>query len=332
MKNKWRSLLLILLAFLLVACGKQRQLEHPDEAEENMTVVGFVQIGSESLWRSANTESIQSALSKEAGYFLVYKNARQKQENQIKAIREFISQRVDYIIFSPCEETGWENVLQEAKSAGIPVLLIDRKIETGDDSLYTTWIGSNMVEEGKKAAQWLEQHQMDYFQENEKIHIAVLTGTEGATATIDRMQGFREIQSQHPEWEMIEEVSGDFTTAKGYEVMKQLLKVHRQIDVVLSLNDDMTFGAISAIEEVGMTTGDEGDIKVISFDATRQGLEYVAEGKINVNIECNPNQGEEVKKVIQQIESGFYIFKNYYIEEEVFTKENVDEALPNRTY
>ena len=124
---------------------------------DNLVVVGFSQIGSESVWRTAHTASIQAALTKENGYFLIFDNARQKQENQIKALRSFISQRVDYIVFSPVTESGWDTVLEEAKEAGIPVILMDRMVEVEDASLYNTWIGPHTEEEGRKDGRWLDE-------------------------------------------------------------------------------------------------------------------------------------------------------------------------------
>lgn len=303
-----------------------------EDPRDNVTVVGFAQVGSESVWRGANTASIQSALSQENGYFLIYKNARQKQENQIKMIREFISQRVDYIVFSPVSETGWENVLQEAKSAGIPVILVDRKVDVTDENLFTTWIGSDMNLEGQKAGLWLEEEQATSNPKNDPINIVVLKGTEGSTATIGRTEGFHDIAAKHPNWNILEETSADFTTAKGKEVMKNMLLKYPKIDVVISQNDDMTFGVLDAIEESDRTVGVEGEMKLISFDATKEGLMLVKNGKVNLNIECNPYQGEYVDRIIQQVERGFTIFKHYYVDEEIYTIDNVDLAISNRTY
>lgn len=343
MKQRIRKLCMgvsLLLSLCLAGCGMFSPLDggavkEPDSTSlesDGLIVVGFAQIGSESVWRTANTASIQKALSKENGYFLLYKNARQKQENQIKAIREFISQRVDYIVFSPASETGWENVLQEAKTAGIPVILVDRKVDVSDESLYTSWIGSDMQEEGRKAGLWLEEEQRLSNPEEKELNIVVLKGTEGATATIGRTKGFHEIADKHPNWKILEETSADFTTAKGEEVMEKMLKKYPKIDVVISQNDDMTFGAIHAIENAGKTVGVDGDIKMVSFDATKAGLILTWDGQINLNIECNPYQGEYVQKIIRDMENGFYVLKQNYVEESVFTQDNVADALQKRTY
>lgn len=301
-----------------------------DPETKDLIIVGFSQLGSESGWRTTHTTSVQNALTKDAGYFLIFSNARQMQENQIKAIRSFISQRVDYIIFAPVIEDGWDTVLQEAKDAGIPVIAIDRMVNVEDDSLYTAWIGTDALEEGKKAGKWLEQYLGENKKEDEAVNIVVLQGTIGSTAEIGRTKGFEEIAGQHNNWRILESVSGEFTANKGKEVMQKILYRYPDIDVLVSQNDDMTMGAIEAMQEAGVSFGERGQVTVISFDATRDALELVAEGKINVDIECNPIQGAYIDEIIQKLENGEPIEKIYVVEEEVVTKENVADFLENR--
>lgn len=302
------------------------------EKDGKLVVVGFSQIGSESVWRTANTASVQRALTKENGYFLIYRNARQKQENQIKTLRSFISQRVDYIVFSPVTESGWDTVLEEARTAGIPVILMDRMVDVGDDSLYISWVGTDTGKEGEKAGKWLEQHLKEEGRQYEDINIVVLEGTLGSTSQIGRTRGFEMIASRYDNWHILEKESGDFTTAKGKEIMEQFLKRYPDIDVVVSQNDDMTFGALEAIEEAGRSAGAGGDITVISFDAVREALEMVEDGRINVDIECNPEQGKYVEEVIRRLENGEKVEKRYIVEERVFTQENVSDYMDDRTY
>jgi len=314
--------------------GFEIQVEQrPAESEEeDLIVVGFSQLGSESGWRTAHTASIQQALTKDAGYFLVFNNARQIQENQIKAIRSFISQRVDYIVFAPVIEDGWDTVLQEAKEAGIPVIVTDRMVNVQDDSLYTTWIGMDAREEGKKAGRWLEEYLEQERRQSEEINIIVLKGTIGSTAEIGRTKGFGEIAVQHENWHILDSVTAEFTANKAKEVMRKMLRCYPEMDVLISQNDDMTMGAIEAMQEAGIRLGEGGDVIVISFDATRDALELVKEGRINVDVECNPVQGAYVDEIIQKLENGESVEKRYVVEERVFTKENAAEFLNDRTY
>lgn len=337
--NKIAMALLLAVLLLIALVGGRLGLftdldEEPHIREDaDKIVVGVSQLGSESGWRTANTESVQNALSKQNGYFMIFSNARQKQENQIKAIRSFIAQRVDYIVFAPVVKSGWETVLQEAKKAGIPVIIMDRGVDVADKSLYTTYVGTDSVEEGRRAGVWLEEHLKRQGMADERINIVILKGTEGSSAQIGRTTGFAMVSGKHSNWNILGQEYGDFTIYKGKEVMQDFLEMYDDIDVVISQNDDMTFGAIEAIRESGRTVGIDGDITIISFDAVHDALEMVAQGVINVDIECNPNQGEYISEAISLLENGQEVEKRYYIEEDVFTIENVtEELLEQRTY
>ena len=161
----------------------------------------------------------------------------------------------------------------------------------------------------------------------------MLKGTEGSSSQIGRTKGFFEVAQAHDNWNILAQEYADFTSAKGREVMESILKKYPQIDVVVSQNDDMTFGALEAISESGRSVGVEGDITVISVDGTHEALSMVADGIINVDIECNPNQGEYVSDVIRMLESGEKVEKQYYVDEDVFTADNVTESvLSERNY
>jgi len=326
--------LIVIMGMTLASCvmfdaGLEQEVAAEDD---NLIVVGYSQLGSESVWRTANTASIERALSKENGFFLQLKNARQKQENQIKAIRSFISQRVDYIVFSPIEEEGWRTVLTEAREAGIPVILVDRTIAKKDESLYTTRVGTDTYWEGEQAGKWLEEDLKRTGEQDEEINIVVLEGTTGATSQIGRSVGFERIAKEHDNWNIMASESGDFTTAKGKEVMQKYLWKYDDIDVLVSQNDDMTFGAIEALKEAGWRIGPGDDIRIISFDAGKAALERVKAGEIDVDIECNPEQGEMLAEVIHKLQNGERVEKEYMVEDKVFTIENVDEYLDSRTY
>lgn len=335
-KNVSRILLLISVLLLAAGCGKQFRVDEAEDkitpTDENLIVVGVSQIGSESVFRTANTASLQRVFTKANGYFLIFDNARQKQENQIKALRSFISQQVDYIVFSPLTEEGWDTVLEEAREAGIPVILMDRKVNVKDESLYTSWVGSDFVAEGTKAGQWLAEHLKAAGRDEEEVNIVVLQGTAGATAVKGRTAGFDAVAAEYQNWHILEQTAADFTTAKGREEMRKMLQKYADIDVVVSQNDDMTFGALEAIEEAGLTTGEGGDMIIISFDAVKPALKMVQDGIINVDIECNPEQGPYIEKVIQALENQEPTKKTYFVPERVFTRQNVDSVIEDRSY
>ena len=245
--------------------------------------VGFSQIGAESGWRTANTDSIKSEAAKR-GIDLKFADAQQKQENQIKALRSFIAQGVDVIAFSPVVETGLEPVLKEIKRAKIPVILTDRAVEVSDPSLYVTFIGSDFVEEGRRAGDWV----VKTIGTDGKANIAVLEGTPGSAPAIDRKKGFAESIAKAPGIKIIKSQSGDFTRAKGKEVMEAFLKSPegKSINVLFAHNDDMALGAIQAMEEAGIKPGK--DIKIISIDGVHDAFQAMVEGKLNCTVECNP--------------------------------------------
>ncbi|OLS33541.1 LacI family transcriptional regulator, partial [Bacillus sp. MRMR6] len=276
--------------------------------------MGFSQVGAESEWRTANTKSMQEAI-KAAGHELKFSDAQQKQENQIKAIRSFIAQKVDAIVFSPVVETGFETVLQEAKDAGIPVFLSDRAVDIQDDSLWVTFLGSDFVEEGRKAGNWLVEELADA---QGDVNIVELQGTVGSAPAIDRKEGFEEVLKDHPNFKIIKSQTGDFTRAKGKEVMEAFLKSDgKNIDVLYAHNDDMAIGAIQAIEEYGLVPGK--DITIIGVDAVKGAFEAMAAGKMNVTVECNPMFGPQMVDLIEAYLAGEEIPKRVAVEESIYT-------------
>lgn len=293
---------------------------------DNLTV-GFSQVGAESDWRTANTESMKATFSEENGYTLIFDDAQQKQENQIKAVRNFIQQEVDYIVIAPVTETGWETVLTEAKDAGIPVIIVDRMIDVSDDSLFTAWVGSNFLQEGYDAADWLLGKAGD-----EAINIVTLQGTIGSSAQIGRTEGFNERAAGHDNWTILAQQTGEFTQTKGQEVMESFLKSYDDINVVVAENDNMAFGAIDAIQAAGKTVGVDGEIILISFDAVSAAFDMMEKGLINVDVECNPLHGPRVAEIITKLEAGETVDKLQYVEEGVFPAETAAEDRVGRLY
>lgn len=297
---------------------------------KDLIVVGYAQVGAESDWRTANTVSFQSTFTEENGYQLIFDDAQQKQENQIKAIRNFIQQDVDYIVLAPVVETGWETVLGEAKEAGIPVILSDRMIDVSDDSLYTCWVGGNFIKEGHDAVAWLDNYLAEQGRTDETINIVMLQGTIGASAEIGRTNGVEEKLALNPNYVLLEKQTGEFTQTKGQEVMESFLKAYDDIDVVIAQNDNMAFGAIDALKAVGKQPGT--DVIVISFDAVRAAFDSMIAGDMNVSVECNPLHGPRVAEIIQKLEAGQSVEKIQYVDEGVYDQKNAASELPNRLY
>lgn len=301
----------------------------PALAADKPLVLGFSQVGAESEWRTANTNSIKDA-AKQAGITLKFADAQQKQENQVKAIRSFIAQKVDVIAFSPVVETGWDTVLKEAKAANIPVILTDRAVKVSDPSLYVTFIGSDFVEEGRKAGQWA----VDWAKKNAPtgdVNIVELQGTVGSAPAIDRKKGFEEAIKADPRLKILRSQSGDFTRAKGKEVMEAFLKAKdKKIHLLFAHNDDMAIGAIQAIEEAGLKP--VKDISIVSIDGVRGAFEAMVAGKLNVTIECNPLLGPQLMQLAKDVKVGKTLPKRITTEEGVFAADVAAQELPKRKY
>lgn len=286
-------------------------------------VIGYAQIGAESEWRSANTQSIkQTAV--DLGLELRFADGQQKQENQITAIRTFIVQRVDVIGVSPVVETGWEDIFREAKQAGIPIILVDRRADVPED-LYVTYLGSDFAEEGRNAGRALTKIV------GGQANIVELVGTVGSAPANDRAAGFREVLRAYPDMRIIASESGDFTHARGKEVMENFLgKYGKSITAVFAHNDDMALGAIQAIEAYGLRPGI--DIKIVSVDAVHDAFQAMIDGKLNATVECNPLLGPQFFALALKVVNGEAVPKWVPSIESVFLPANAAEVLPTRKY
>jgi len=312
-----RRLILAFTFAVLAACSGGDQ--------DQRIVLGFSQIGAESEWRTANSESIKSA-AQTMDIDLRFSDAQQKQENQIKAIRSFIAQKVDVIAFSPVVETGWDAVLQEAKAAKIPVILTDRAV-TADPSLFIGFIGSDFVEEGRKAGRIVAERFKDATGD---VNIVELQGTVGSAPANDRKKGFAEVIATNPRLRIVRSQSGDFTRSKGKEAMESFLKSHAKIDVLYAHNDDMAIGAIQAIEEAGLRPGK--DIFIVSIDAVKGAFQAMIAGKLNATIECNPLLGPQLMTSVTEVVAGRPIPKRIVVDEQVFTMETAKQHIQSRKY
>lgn len=314
----------VVLTAGMTACGNSDT--GGSAKDDGKITLGFSQVGAESGWRTANTASIKEAAGA-AGIELKFDDAQQKQENQIKALRNFIQQKVDVIAFSPVVESGWDTVLKEVKDAGIPVILTDRAVDSADTSLYRTFLGSDFVKEGRLAGEWLVEQTKSA---SGPVTIVELQGTTGSAPANDRKKGFAEAITANPNLKVIASQSGDFTRAGGKQVMEQFLKANPKIDVLFAHNDDMGLGALEAITAAGKVPGK--DITIITVDAVRDGMQALADGKFNFIAECSPLLGPQLMELVKKVHAGEQVQPRILTEETTFTQEQAKAALPNRKY
>lgn len=305
-------------------------------AEEGPITVGFAQVGHESDWRTANTADYQKVFSAENGYDLMFVDCDNDNAVQIEAVRTSIQQGVDYIILAPIQSAGWEAVLQEAKDAGIPVIVADRQVDA-DASMYDAFLGTDTEVEGELAGNWLAE-----YLNGAEANILVIEGSVGASAAIGRTNGFNKVAEQHPEWKILDSQSGDFTQTGGQEVMESYLKSYKgQFNVVVCQNDNEAYGAMDAMDAAGVTYGVDGDVIIISYDATHDGLQHTLDGNIHCNVECNPIQAAYVDKIIKQMEAGEEFATYTLVEDQAFVAPGItsqyattmtQEILDGRAY
>ena len=309
------------------------------EKPQKKLILGFSQIGSESAWRTRNTQSIFEAA--EANDIqIIFDDAQQKQENQLKAIRSFIVYQVDVIAFVPIVETGWDNVLKEAKNAGIPVILVDRQI-SADKSLYAGFLGENSLEEGQKAAKYLLEKCSG---SQDEVKILEISGTENSSIVKGRAEGFRKGLEAEKRFRIIHSENGDFLRSRGKEIAENLIQKTRdsgnfkndslyfygkKIDVVFSHNDSMTLGLLDSFANYGMNPA---NTIIISFDAEQKSIDALVSGKINCVVECNPNLGEMLMELVKQAASGTKIPRITYINETVFSEKDDFSKYEPRGY
>jgi ABC-type sugar transport system substrate-binding protein len=294
------------------------------QAPKKTIKVGFAQTGAESAWRTANTASMKSEATKR-GIDLKFSDAQGKQENQIRAVRSFITQGVDVIVIAPIVETGWDPVLREAKRAKIPVILTDRTIQTSDESLFVCFIGSDFYEEGRMAADWLAKFS------GGKGNIVELQGTPGSAPANERRKAFGDAVAKYPGLKIIDSQSGDFRRSGGKEVMEAFIKKHgKAINIVYAHNDDMALGAVQAIQEAGLKPGK--DVTIVTIDAIKEAIQAVVTGTINCTVECSPLFGPKVYDTVAKLLAGEKVPKKSYNKDELFDAKNAAAALLSRQY
>jgi len=320
--------LLTLLAPLLSSLSACRDRStHAGTEQERRLVLGFSPVVSWGGWMGANADSVLNA-AREANMEVLMEDTRYRQENQVATLRSFVRQRVDVIVFAPVVESGWDLVLREIRSAGIPVILMDRHIEVNDTSLYLSRVGSDFIEEGQRAGRWLLEHTRD---EPGEIAILELRGSEGSAPANERKLGFAQAIAGDTRYRIVESQSGDFFRAQARAITANYLAGDGpRIRVIFAHNDGMALGGIDALEAAGLKPG--SDVLVIAIEGSRKGLEAIVAGKLNVSVECNPQLGPQLIAVARDAASGKPVPRRVVTQETVFTRENAAAELPKRAY
>ena len=350
MQNKIKKLQIISIAvfitavlFLVIFIYHNRKIKSKqnEAAQSEKLILGFSQIGSESAWRTRNTQSIFEAAA-ENDIQILFDDAQQKQENQLEAIRSFIVYQVDVIAFVPIVEDGWDNVLQEAKDANIPVIVVDRKIKA-NQSMYAGFIGENGLEEGRRAARFLVNKCRNT---NEPVNIFEISGTENSSIVKDRASGFREVINSDPKFKIIHSENGDFLRSRGREIGDFLLASNvlengnttntlyynkQRIDVIYSHNDSMTLGFLDSMEAHKINPKGYGTI-IITIDAEQESIDALINGRLNCVVECNPNHGPMLMQLVKQVAKGETIPRITYNYETVFSEDDNFSKYDPRGY
>ena len=340
MKKKVLALTLgLTMALSLAACGGNTGSSTPGSgapsgsgadastsgsgSSGDLITVGFAQVGHESDWRTASTKSAQDVFSEENGYQLSFIDCDNDSATQLEAVRGFIQQGVDYIIIDPIVSTGWDAVLTECEDAGIPVIVIDRTIDDSDK--YVTWVGSDFKTEGLACGEWLKAYAEA--KGITEINALVIEGSTGASATIGRTEGFKEVADREG-WTILDSQNGDFTEAGGQEVMESYCQSYEgQFNVVICQNDNEAYGAMTAMDAAGVSYGVDGDVIIVSFDSNKPAVQHVLEGNMNATFECNPMAAPFVEEVIQQLEAGETPEKEIYMDESWFAAEDIVSSI-----
>jgi len=327
-------LLITACVIIMVSCGKKSSEKPGDSTSEpgtqKLITVGYVQSGTGAAWSQANVESIQQNCTKENGINLIYENAEDDFDRQIEIVRSFIEQKVDLISFTPIVSEGWEDVLKEAKEAGIPVVIMDRMVDTDDDTLYSCWIGSNFLLEGYRAADWLVDYMDSLDLKKKTFNVALFQGALGASAETGRTQGIEEILNSEGNYKFVYKETGNFSHDGGVENMEKVLKKKLDIDILIAENDDMALGAIEVMEKNGIRPGK--DIVIVSFDGVNAAFQAMVEGKINCDMECNPLTGKLMVNAIKTVINGDPVSKRNYVQEELFPADTAADYIDSRKY
>jgi ribose transport system substrate-binding protein len=303
-----RTVVLLVAGLLLGGCAKK---------DANRFVVGFSQMESDNPWRLAETKSLKDEAAKR-NIELVVTDAQGQTAKQVSDVEDLIARQVDVILLAPREFEGLAPALQAAKTAKIPVILVDRAAAGTPGVDYVTLLASNFIEQGRRAGEWLAA------QTNGKASIVELSGTPGASVAADRAQGFRDAISKHPDMHIIASQTGNFSRATAQGVMQNLAQsLGRKITAVYAQNDEMALGAIQALRAAGLKPGT--DVIVVSVDGERAALEAIERGDLGATVESNPRFGPLAFDTIEKLRKGEALPPKILITDRFFDKTNAKQ-------
>jgi ABC-type sugar transport system substrate-binding protein len=311
--DRRRALLLILAtaaAAPLAGCARK---------DDGKFVVGFSQMESDNPWRLAQTKSLRDEAAKR-GYELVVTDAQGQTAKQVSDVEDLIARRVDLILLAPREFDGLTPALQAAKAANIPVILVDREAAGTAGQDFVTFLGSNFVEQGRRAAEWLAK------ETGGQAKIVVLAGTPGASVAADRARGFREGIAQHPGMQIVASQTGNFSRATAQGVMQNIAQsLGKQITAVYAHNDEMALGAVQALRAAGLQPGT--DVKIVSIDGQKAALEAIQRGELGATVESNPRFGQLAFDTIEKFRKGEPIEPKILITDKFFDRNNAAQFV-----
>ena len=301
-----------LLGVALLGCRKEA-------ADPDQWVVGFSQMGHDNPWRMAQTESLRQEAAKR-GYELVVTDAQDQTAKQVADVEDLIARGVDVILLAPREFEGLTPALEAAKAASIPVILVDREAAGTPGEDFVTFLGSNFVEQGQRAAEWLVE------KTGGQAGIIELTGTPGSSVAADRAKGFRDVIAKHPGMKILASQTGDFSRAAGQRVMRNIAQsLGKQITAVYAHNDEMALGAIQALKASGFEPGK--DVHVVSIDGQRAALEAIQAGELGATVESNPRFGPIAFDTIEELRNGGKVPTKKLITDRFFDSTNAAEFV-----
>lgn len=332
MKKKFLAALMVAtMALSLVACGgdKKASSDNKDDAKTESDSGDLIKVGiinndpNESGYRTANDKDLQAMFTKENGYDADFAYSL-KNDEQIEAAQKYIADGVDYLLLSAADTAGWDSVLQDAKDAGIQVILFDRTIDASED-LYVASIVSDMAKEGETAVNWLAGQKLDTY------NIIHIQGVMGSAAQQGRTGALDDKVKAESNWNIVTQQTAEWSADNAQQIVQSVIDAGTDFNVIYAENDDMAKGAVAALDKANISHGVGKDVIVMGFDCNKYALENLLSGEWNYDGQCNPFQASYIDDIIKTLESGGTVSEKTIIMDEkgfdatTITQEDVDK-------